>query len=224
MYSIIANLDNVNFGHETIWEGRLTDGGTFQFDDNRSGKQFVREASSLSGIPDHAYDFLISSHMLEHCANPIKALHEWKRVLKPHGWLVLVLPHKEGTFDRNRKTTELKHMIEDFENCVGEDDLTHAEEFIKDFDYAMHDKEDPETFRKDILSNYDKRRIHHHVFTTPVAVQLVSYAGFQIRSVHARLPGHIVILAEKTDAIDNALFLSLNAGWLQTSPFRSDRL
>jgi hypothetical protein len=67
---------------------------------------------------------VLSSHCLEHVANPILALREWLRVMTPDGTLVLVLPHKEGTFDHQRPTTTLGHMIDDYER---EDDMTPRE-------------------------------------------------------------------------------------------------
>lgn len=61
------------------------------------------------------FDFLISSHCLEHCPNTLKVLWEWKRVLVPRGILVLILPHGERTFDRGRPLTRLEHHLRDFE-------------------------------------------------------------------------------------------------------------
>ncbi|MFO1472553.1 MAG: methyltransferase domain-containing protein [Turneriella sp.] len=223
VYRYVAALDNVNFGNETIWEGTLVDGGTFRFEGNREGRQYVREASNLTGLRDSAYDFLISSHVLEHCANPIKALLEWKRVVCPDGHLILVVPHKEGTFDRKRKTTEFNHLLQDYANSIEENDLTHAEEFIRDFDFSMHDDEDRENFRKDILNNLENRRMHHHVFTSPLVVKLVDHCGFQIVAVTARLPGHIVVLARKCSPIDNSNFLKASPKYCRKSPFKTDQ-
>ena len=65
------------------------------------GKQYILEATELYEINSNTYDFLLSSHMLEHTANPIKALKEWKRIIKDKGYLILIVPHKDGTFDDN---------------------------------------------------------------------------------------------------------------------------
>ena len=40
-------------------------------------------------------DFVFSSHTLEHIKDHEKALREWWRVIKPGGYLVLYLPHKD---------------------------------------------------------------------------------------------------------------------------------
>jgi ADP-heptose:LPS heptosyltransferase/predicted SAM-dependent methyltransferase len=39
-------------------------------------------------------DFVFSSHLLEHIENYQEALKEWWRIIKPQGYLVLYLPHK----------------------------------------------------------------------------------------------------------------------------------
>jgi SAM-dependent methyltransferase len=51
---------------------------------------------SATKVPaeDGKYDFVFSSHCLEHIWLPQKALKEWLRILKPEGFLVLFLPHK----------------------------------------------------------------------------------------------------------------------------------
>src|SRR5688572_20591036 len=68
VYKVIHGLDGCNFGPETIWEGQLEEGPNYKYFEDRIGWQFIREASDLAGIPDEKYDFLLASHVLEHCA------------------------------------------------------------------------------------------------------------------------------------------------------------
>lgn len=51
-------------------------------------------AEILSGIPDGVYNFVYSSHTLEHLPNPTTALTNWWRVLKVGGFLILYVPHR----------------------------------------------------------------------------------------------------------------------------------
>ena len=46
------------------------------------------------GIPvdDESQDFVLSSHVLEHIPDPISAFLEWQRVVKPGGYVVMVVP------------------------------------------------------------------------------------------------------------------------------------
>jgi SAM-dependent methyltransferase len=66
-------------------------------------------------VPDESQDFVVSSHVLEHFPNPIGAMVEWNRVLKPGGVIFMIVPHKERTFDREFPRTPLEHLIHDYE-------------------------------------------------------------------------------------------------------------
>jgi len=50
------------------------------------------DAQFLASIPADEYDFVYSSHALEHLHTVNTALVNWSRVLKPGGYLYLVLP------------------------------------------------------------------------------------------------------------------------------------
>ena len=68
--------------------------------------------------------------MVEHTANPIKAIKEWMRVLKNKGSLIIVFPDKDRTFDNKRPVTSLNHLIDDYVANTEEDDLTHLPEIL----------------------------------------------------------------------------------------------
>ena len=46
-----------------------------------------QDATDLPNFSNDEFDFIISSHTLEHLANPIKALKEWERVIKKGGYI-----------------------------------------------------------------------------------------------------------------------------------------
>jgi Methyltransferase domain len=101
IYDCIQSLDNCVFASTTIWEGEVK--APFFFHPAKvPGRNYVAEGSDLSQFPNDSYDFLLSCHNLEHIANPIKALREWIRVLRPGGSLVLVVPDGRKTFDWRR--------------------------------------------------------------------------------------------------------------------------
>ena len=114
VYQFVAGLDGVNFSSDTVWEGRIKAGNTFNYLDGRSGRQYISEAADLSEIATAHYDFLLSSNCLEHVANAIKALTEWKRVIKTGGALVLVLPNKQSNFDHRRPVHEVRAFVGGF--------------------------------------------------------------------------------------------------------------
>lgn len=89
---------------------------------------YIADAHALPEINDASFDYVCASHVLEHLTNPIKAIIEWSRILKPGGVLWLKVPDKRKTFDRMRKRTPLEHLIEDFARNVPADDPTHIED------------------------------------------------------------------------------------------------
>jgi SAM-dependent methyltransferase len=217
VYPLAARIDNCNFSQRTLWEQPA----------NQHGRQFFAEATDLGFLSSAAYDFVLSSHMLEHSANPLKALREWLRVLKPGGTLLLVLPHREGTFDHRRPVTSLQHLVDDFERQVGEDDLTHLAEILQ-----LHDlRRDPgagdfESFKARCENNSANRGLHHHVFNTRLAIKLLDHLGVQIRAVQCMQPFHIALVATRLGSAqqaDNRSFLGPRAPYRGTSPFRADR-
>lgn len=61
---------------------------------------------------DNVWDFVISSHAIEHFYDPIKTIKEWFRVVKPGGYVYIIAPHKERTFDKDRPRTTLAELIQ----------------------------------------------------------------------------------------------------------------
>ncbi|MBT8386151.1 MAG: class I SAM-dependent methyltransferase [Ignavibacteria bacterium] len=52
-------------------------------------------AQYLKGVKDNSYDFVYSSHTIEHLPNPSDGVKNWFRVVKPGGYLIIYLPHRE---------------------------------------------------------------------------------------------------------------------------------
>jgi Methyltransferase domain len=228
VYPIIKQLDNCNFAGVTTWEGKIDEGLTFKFDKNSPpGQQYLTEAADLSAIASSKYDFILSSHMLEHSANPLRALSEWMRVLKDDGVLVILLPHKEGTFDCKRPVTDLKHLVDDFKCEINENDLTHLPEILelhdlsKDFGSGTF-----QAFKERSEDNFNNRCLHHHVFDTNLVVEIINHIGLQICAVEALLPCHIVIIAQKVSdsTFKNEDFLKDDAAYKFISPFYLDKV
>ncbi len=229
IYPLADRIDNCNFSSNTVWKGSIGEGNTFVYDKKKAaGRQFITEASDLSCIADCSYDFVLSSHCIEHLANPLKGLHEWVRVLKKDGLLVLVVPHKDGTFDHRRLVTSLTHLIQDFESEVGEGDLAHLEEILEFHDLSRDPGAgDFESFRERSMRNIENRCLHQHVFDTRLAVSVVDYMKLQILAVELFLPYHIVIVARKpslNQGVNNNRFLGVNSAPCWHSPFPEDQV
>lgn len=199
VYPAAAHLDNVNFSSQTAWEEELRDGGAFQFHPGRApGTQWIREATTLTGIADEAYDFILSSHCLEHVANPLRALHEWRRAVKPEGHLVLILPDPRRSFDHRRSVTTLEHLRKDFADGTAEDDLSHAEEVLAQHDLKRDRRAGSlEKFRQRVGQNPANRCLHHHVFDLPLLAATLAETGWQVLATQRVRPVHLVAFAKK---------------------------
>lgn len=224
VYPIASSIDNCNFAPETLWQGAGPEGRSFHFSPDRDpGLQFFCEASDLSAVHD-TYDFLLASHVVEHLANPLGALDAWKRVLRPGGVMVLVVPHRDGTFDHRRPLTELPHLAADARASTPESDLGHLPEILR-----LHDHRrdlgaiDPGAFERRGQNNARNRGLHHHVFDTRLAISMAGLAGLKALAVETRLPFHVILVLRKGAAADNQAFLEDGAPHMARSPFPTDR-
>jgi SAM-dependent methyltransferase len=71
------------------------------------------DAQFLAGVEDNAYDFVHSSHCLEHLVDPRVGLKNWFRVVNSGGYLIITVPDEDlyeqgifpSTFNRDHKWT-----------------------------------------------------------------------------------------------------------------------
>lgn len=226
LYSVIKNLDGCNFSNNTVWEGNIQEGNSYQYG-NKTGFQIISDGTNLATIPNGTYDFVLSCHSIEHIANPIKALTEWKRIIKDDGHLILVIPHKDQTFDHKRPITTLEHLIKDFESNVQENDPTHFEEVIALHDISKDDGiNDLESLRTRTFDNFNNRCVHQHVFNTPLVIKLVHRLGLKIHDVQHFNPFNIIILLQKSIHQDpnNDDYLDPKNIIYQNKKFPSDKI
>jgi SAM-dependent methyltransferase len=217
VYPQLASLDLLDFAARTLW----TEGSDQPQAPIRARR--IGEAGRLAEIADGSYDAVLASHVLEHLANPLGALAQWRRVVAPGGHVLLVLPHRDATFDHRRALTTLAHLREDAERATGEDDQTHTEEIL-----ALHDLDrDPgagsrEEFERRCRENLATRGMHHHTFTSRSVVEVCQAAGLAVVMLRPKLPLDIFCLCavgEGREPIDAAALTKA----LRRSPFATDR-
>lgn len=71
------------------------------------------DAQKMAGIENGHFDFVHSSHCLEHLSDPVEGLKNWFRVLKEGGYMVVTVPDEDlyeqgvfpSTFNRDHKWT-----------------------------------------------------------------------------------------------------------------------
>jgi SAM-dependent methyltransferase len=98
---------------------------------------------------DHALDYVIASHVLEHVANPVAALTEWYRVVRPGGIIYLVVPNRLSAWDHTRELTTVAHLLDDYVRGTTASDPTHIDEFVFGIDWSRYS---PATPRNEVPS------------------------------------------------------------------------
>jgi len=138
----------------------------------------VGDSSDLSKYADGSKDFLIANHVLEHMHDPIAAIKEWSRILRPNGTMLLTVPNYRGNeYDFAGTPTTIEHLIEDHEHHAGPSDARnrlHYEEFVAAAEIArshpsFHDRVN------ELIAADD--RIHFHAYTSKLLELLVEAAS-----------------------------------------------
>lgn len=102
-------------------------------------------------LEDESLDYVLHSHVFEHFWDPIAAVKEWLRVLRPGGIIFAIVPHKERTMDAHKPRTTLSELID-----------RHAGR---------------------LSMQPQNAHIHHNIWITADAVELVEYLGLEILAV-----------------------------------------
>jgi SAM-dependent methyltransferase len=151
----------------------------------------VEDGFTLASVPERSQNFVIANHVLEHSPNPLRALENWTRVVRPGGVLYVTVPVAEMCFDRGRPETTIEHMIDDYKLC--RDSLyeefraknrSHYEEWVRiSAPNAAHDegRRPPPMTPGEIANEIDRlaqsaEEIHFHTFSpTSFAALLGSF-------------------------------------------------
>jgi len=72
---------------------------------------------------DDAFDFVFASHVIEHFPDPVRALQEWIRVARKY--VVLVIPHRDRTFDHERELTPVDELLRRHEQALSSTEDKH---------------------------------------------------------------------------------------------------
>jgi SAM-dependent methyltransferase len=221
VYPQLAALDTLDYAERTLWSDEADTGAPAP---TAVRRRLIAEAGCIPEVADDSYDAVLASHVLEHLADPLGGLAEWARVVRPGGQVLLIVPHRDGTFDHRRPITSVEHLREDARRKVGEDDLTHLAEIL-----AMHDLErdpgapDRETFERRCRENASTRAMHHHVFVSRTVVEACEAVGLTVLMLRAKEPFNIVCLCGVGAPSGERLTQSKLSRTLRRSLFASDR-
>ncbi len=78
---------------------------------------YIHDGFVLPSVSDSSQDFVIANHVLEHAPNPVQALRNWRRVVRPNGIVFVSVPIAAKCFDRGRTITGIEHLFEDDRLC-----------------------------------------------------------------------------------------------------------
>lgn len=128
------------------------------------------------------FDYVISSHVLEHIPNPIEYLLDVSNILEVNGKLCLLLPDKQFTFDHYRENSSFADMYDvyirgeanntprffldaefcrvDENNCIKYWDKTTSKYPNPNIEFALEEYEN-------YINNFDDKHFygHHWVFS-----------------------------------------------------------
>jgi SAM-dependent methyltransferase len=125
--------------------------------------EILAEADRLIPIASESQDFVVCNHVLEHLRDPIGALHEWLRVLKPRGLLYVSIPDHRNPLDARRAVTSFEHLLHDYQK--GGDRSAEDREHYWDWTRSAHASMSPEEQARHTESLIAKSyAIHFHTF------------------------------------------------------------
>ncbi|MGB3298465.1 MAG: methyltransferase domain-containing protein [Phormidesmis sp.] len=161
------------------WERLYNDTGNYQVDPKLWSRYQIGEACDLP-VAHNSLDFIFSSHVFEHLANPLGHLKHWGTKLKANGKVLCVVPDLAGCKDYVYRPSPMREILDEQASGDMEPTLEHYARWAK---YRRPGK-DPEEFYK------AKRSIHVHYYTDwnikevlQYAVENLGYAWFDIRYV-----------------------------------------
>jgi ubiquinone/menaquinone biosynthesis C-methylase UbiE len=129
----------------------------------------VDDGEKLSSITTGSQDFVVANHFLEHCEDPIAAIHHMVRVVKVEGIVFLSIPDKRFTFDAERPATELQHLLDDHALGSSRSRDAHFAEWSRYVEGAGAGE--VETVANELKErNYS---IHYHVWTQTELLELL---------------------------------------------------
>jgi GT2 family glycosyltransferase/SAM-dependent methyltransferase len=135
----------------------------------------VTDGERLDGIADVSQDFVIASHFLEHCQDPIGAIASMLRVTKPGGVIFLGIPDKRYTFDRQRPLTTFAHLVRDHVEGAALSREAHFEEWAT---LAEDETIGGRSAQELMAIDYS---IHFHVWTQAEMLEFLARLKMELR-------------------------------------------
>ena len=137
----------------------------------------VDDGETLASLSDESQDFVIANSFLEHCEDPLRTLRNFARVLRPEGSLLLGIPDKRYTFDRDRAETPVEHILRD--HWEGPD-WSRAEHYRDWARHVLRVEGDVEIQAEASRLMHAGYSIHFHVWTREGVLEMMDAARTQL--------------------------------------------
>lgn len=76
----------------------------------------IEDGQFCKKLGDDSFDFVFSSHVLEHCPQVIETVRNWLRVVKNGGHVIMAIPLMHNPIDKNRSPTTWQHVYDEFKS------------------------------------------------------------------------------------------------------------
>lgn len=122
-------------------------------------------------IGDACVDFCVGNHLLEHARDPIAALAELLRVVRPGGVLYVSVPDVGNPLDRGRAVTPFGHLLADHEpgRDRSAEDAAHYREYTDSAHPTLDERMRREVEARFLAQGYS---VHFHTFDAETFRQL----------------------------------------------------
>ena len=185
LYKNSKNIDNIVFSNHIVWSNHTDE---YNYYHDKKGKIIINDAVNISLVQNERYDFVFSSHSLEHIANPLKAINEWLRIIKNGGYVIIIVPEKSCCFDHKRNYSKFSTLLSQYEKNVDEDDLSTLPEILLNHDLSLDPfGGDLENFTKRSLDNINNRCLHHYVYNDELLMEICNY--FKLKFIYKETQG-----------------------------------
>jgi SAM-dependent methyltransferase len=171
-----------------------------------------------------SYDTVHSSHCLEHMFNPNQALNEWWRLIKPGGYLVIVVPDEDlyeqriwpSIFNHDHKSTfrlhnnkswsPVSYNIKDLISTLPDSTIISADLHNDYYDYSLQNKYPLKRKKNQFFILFAKKCIIRMPFvgkiiSIKIENMLFKLSGYPIDQTMRKALAQIQIIALKSDKI-----------------------
>ncbi|MFA7239744.1 MAG: glycosyltransferase [Sulfuricellaceae bacterium] len=140
------------------------------------------DKSALACFPADTFDFVVMNQVVAHLANPIRALEEVFRVVRPGGLVAISSHDKLYSFDRKCDSTSFEHLLDEHRQGVEEVADDHYVELLRVIHPRVFYQSDEEVGK--IINTFRKRHEATHTWDSDAFSEFLVQA-MAVLNIHA---------------------------------------